>query len=184
MSVLKKSRPSVAAVRFEGLENRRLLTGDMTALPIGNALFFSTQNQAGQWQLTIQNVDGSHPTALQTFVSQPDWFTNDNGTLIFAADQSDTTTGKELWTSDGTPAGTVMVADIYPGARGSNPNNFMLVNDNVVFLATDTTLNQSLYTTDGTADGTVSLIPQNSFHESPTNIIVQNNVLFFDEFDQ
>jgi ELWxxDGT repeat protein len=31
--------------------------------------------------------------------------------------------GQELWISDGTPAGTKMLADIWPGAESSNPSN-------------------------------------------------------------
>ena len=38
-------------------------------------------------------------------------------TLYFAAD--DGSSGYELWKSDGTTAGTVRVADLYPGSSGS-----------------------------------------------------------------
>jgi ELWxxDGT repeat protein len=41
------------------------------------------------------------------------------GTLFFAAD--DGTRGRELRKNDGTPAGTTLVADIRPGAAGSDP---------------------------------------------------------------
>ena len=41
--------------------------------------------------------------------------TNVNGTLFFAA--NDGTHGRELWKSDGTAAGTVLVKDIYHAAR-------------------------------------------------------------------
>ncbi|GBE39483.1 hypothetical protein BMS3Bbin08_02106 [bacterium BMS3Bbin08] len=45
--------------------------------------------------------------------SSPNDLTNVNGTLFFSAD--DGTNGCEPWKSDGTTAGTVMIADINPG---------------------------------------------------------------------
>ncbi|RKH66743.1 HYR domain-containing protein [Corallococcus aberystwythensis] len=42
-----------------------------------------------------------------------------HGPLVFAA--SDGTSGMELWRTDGTPEGTVRVADVLPGPRSSSP---------------------------------------------------------------
>ena len=47
--------------------------------------------------------------------SGPSDLTNVNGTLYFQAD--DGVHGFELWKSDGTAAGTVMVKDINPGGE-------------------------------------------------------------------
>src|SRR5262245_39688618 len=46
---------------------------------------------------------------------------NLNGTLIFAA--ADGVHGTELWKSDGTAAGTVLIKDIFPGFSGGTPNS-------------------------------------------------------------
>ena len=51
--------------------------------------------------------------------SVPIDLTNVNGTLYFAA--NDGAHGEELWKSDGTAAGTVMVKDIDPGATLRSP---------------------------------------------------------------
>src|SRR5262249_7890684 len=58
-------------------------------------------------------VDDINPGANSANLS---WFANVNGTLFFAA--TDGTHGTELWKSDGTAAGTMMVADIFPGTSG------------------------------------------------------------------
>jgi len=44
-----------------------------------------------------------------------------NGVLYFSA--SDGTSGTELWKSNGTAEGTVLVKDIYPGTSGASPNS-------------------------------------------------------------
>src|SRR5260370_29626052 len=54
------------------------------------------------------------------FGSTPKALTNVNGTVFFAA--ADGTHGKELWKSDGTSAGTVLVKDIRPGSYSSLPS--------------------------------------------------------------
>ncbi len=45
--------------------------------------------------------------------SNPQWLTDWNGKLAYSAD--DGAHGTELWISDGTPAGTKLLADINPG---------------------------------------------------------------------
>src|SRR5262249_12928749 len=43
-------------------------------------------------------------------------------TLFFTADDGPANHGQELWTSDGTADGTVLVKDIRPGGYGSDPH--------------------------------------------------------------
>src|SRR6185369_2018659 len=68
-------------------------------------------------------------------------------TIIFAA--SDGATGTELWKSDGTSGGTVMLRDINPGSGNSTPASLTALNGKVIFRASDTTYGTELWATDG-----------------------------------
>jgi ELWxxDGT repeat protein len=75
-----------------------------------------------------------------------------NGQLYFTAQE--VTTGTELWTSDGTSMGTLIVKDIVPGAAGSQPANLTVVNGRLYFQATDLLYGTELWESDGTRAGT------------------------------
>src|SRR5262249_6737244 len=83
--------------------------------------------------------------------SVPFLLTNVNGTLFFRA--SDGLNNTELWKSDGTAAGTVMVKDIYPGGE-SLPIFLTNVDGKLFFYATDGTHGFELWSSDGTSAGT------------------------------
>jgi ELWxxDGT repeat protein len=63
-------------------------------------------------------------------------------------------TGRELWTSDGTPAGTHLVKDILPGADSSNVNNMTAAGEKLFFTANDGSHGNELWVSDGTQGGT------------------------------
>ncbi|MEB3831575.1 ELWxxDGT repeat protein, partial [Phormidium sp. CCY1219] len=67
----------------------------------------------------------------------------------------DGTNGFELWKSDGTAAGTVLVKDIRSGSGSSNPSNLTNINGTLYFGADDGTNGFELWKSDGTAAGTV-----------------------------
>ena len=85
--------------------------------------------------------------------SSPDRLTAVGTTLYFRAD--DGTNGYELWKSDGTASGTVMVKDINSGSGGSYPSSLTAVGNTLYFRATDGTNGYELWKSDGTASGTV-----------------------------
>ncbi|HSK77590.1 MAG TPA: ELWxxDGT repeat protein [Thermoanaerobaculia bacterium] len=74
------------------------------------------------------------------------------GLVLFAA--SDGVSGLELWKSDGTEAGTVLVKDIYPGESGSQPFVLTAVEGRAYFSANDGVHGRELWVSDGTEDGT------------------------------
>lgn len=91
--------------------------------------------------------------------------------LLFAAKTP--SSGIELWRSDGTDAGTVILKDINTGNSGadsSNPGSFYMLNSTVLFVATDATHGEEIWRTDGTVPGTSLLKDINPGTGSSTSI--------------
>lgn len=88
----------------------------------------------------------------------PTELTSVDGSLFFRA--NDGASGHELWSSDGTEFGTVLVSDIVPGVNGAYPGSLTAVGTRLFFTAWDSSFSfQSLWTSDGTAPGTVPIVP-------------------------
>ncbi|MEM6704838.1 MAG: hypothetical protein AAF690_19120, partial [Acidobacteriota bacterium] len=69
--------------------------------------------------------------------SLPTDLTAVDGSLLFSA--WDDEHGRELWISDGTPAGTVLRHEIAPGPLPSSPTEFLVQDGRVLFAANDGT---------------------------------------------
>jgi ELWxxDGT repeat protein len=119
----------------------------------GRELWASDGTQAGTQMVTDINPGSADAVSSNTLdVNVP--LTQLNGKVYFAAD--DGTHGQELWSSDGTTAGTQMVADINPGSGDAvtDPTGITVFNGKLSFTANDGTHGQELWTNDGTAAGT------------------------------
>jgi trimeric autotransporter adhesin len=111
--------------------------------------------------------------------SYPDNLTNVNGTLFFVA--NDGTHGRELWKSDGSRKGTVLVKEINPGGRDSYPMHLTNVKGTLFFAADDGTHGSELWKSDGTSAGTVRVADINPGNASsnPTALTNVNGALYF-----
>lgn len=73
--------------------------------------------------------------------------------FIFGANNG--TTGNELWVSDGSPEGTKLLKDIYPGATWSNFGGLAATGDGrAIFYANEPSKPSEIWITDGSAAGT------------------------------
>ena len=84
--------------------------------------------------------------------------------VFFAAENPQL--GEELWMTDGTTEGTVLVKDINPGPDRSTPFQLTPVGDTLYFGASDGTHGSEPWTTDGTESGTQLLLDVNPGTES------------------
>jgi ELWxxDGT repeat protein len=92
--------------------------------------------------------------------SNPGWITPVENRVFFSAD--DAIIGRELYVTDGTYDGTVLVTDIWPGADSSNPSNLTALGNRVFFVARDPAKGIAVYVSDGTEAGTLRLMRRRS----------------------
>ena len=144
--------PHQRSFTFEPLENRVLLS----ASPVAMDDVYTIQEDSTLATGTALVADIN--TAKLN--SSPRLLTDVNGTLFFAAldeirshDNFNRVSSQELWKSDGTEAGTVLVKVIEIG-DGSAPGELINVNGALFFTGSDNT-GYNLWKSDGTESGTV-----------------------------
>ncbi len=139
---------------------------------IGNTLFFAANDTTHG--IELWKTDGTEAgTVLVKDINQgatTAGMSEDGGeaavidnVMYFTA--NDTTHGYELWKTDGTEAGTVLVKDINT-AGSSEPRCLTVVGNNLFFAADDNTHGFELWKTDGTEAGTVLVKDINTIGDS------------------
>lgn len=128
-----------------------------------NVIFFNGNDGTGEelWRSDgtesgTYMVKDINPTPGFTSTSNPRHYAEYNNKLYFSA--SSPFEGIELWVTDGTAAGTMLVKSIQPDFYSSEPTNLISCNGYLLFIAKDQQYtNDELWRSDGTANGTVKV---------------------------
>ncbi len=143
------------------------------------------------FNLTIKQTTAQVPQFLGNLNSAeyinssfPSSFTSVGSTTFFKAKNH---LGYELWKTDGTPEGTVMVLDIhystssYQVNTNSDITEMISFNNLLYFAANDAIHGKELWRSDGTQSGTyiVKDIHTGSGSSNPSSLYVHNGVLYF-----
>jgi ELWxxDGT repeat protein len=116
------------------------------------------------------------------------------GSVLFAAD--DLIHGRELFLTDGTAAGTRLVADINPATMpndvtedqkpaligvGSNPTDFVRFGSGAFFVANDGTSGRQLWFSNGRRRGTYRVVDQGAapYDSAPHDLVIFQGALYF-----
>ncbi len=135
--------------------------------PLGGTLYFSAYSDsvrgtelwssdgtAGGTTLVVDIFPGGSPSPNS---SNPYWLTVFKNGIYFAA--YDALRGTELWSSNGTAAGTTLVKDINPGSAGSQPSYMATLDGTLYFSAySDSVRGYELWSSDGTAPSTTLVV--------------------------
>jgi len=125
----------------------------------------------------VKDINSS--TAAGAVSSTPNNFFRFGSRIFFAASVQGS--GSELWSTDGTEAGTALVAEIGAGSASSSPSHFGILNGKLIFNAVDSRYGNELWTSDGTAAGTRLLadIRTGTAASFPGERIVYGNQMVF-----
>ncbi|NMO21089.1 HYR domain-containing protein [Pyxidicoccus fallax] len=127
----------------------------------------------------LLDLNTQPPTASDLQPGSPTSLTAIGNTVFFAGTGHG---GTELWKSDGTPEGTVLVKDIASGPGSASPQHLTAVGNTVYFVAGEVGTGVELWKSNGTPAGTVLVkdILPGSTSSSPSNLTAlgSNLVLF------
>jgi ELWxxDGT repeat protein len=144
----------------------------------GGRLFFAAEADA---VVELWTTDGSRAEALRPLDKfQPAQLTAVQDRLFFTAE--DPEHGLELWTTDGTVAGTHLVRDVNPGPAGSFPSALTPAGERLLFRACDQAACR-LWESDGTEAGTRPLADLGDLGPA-TPFAVLGSRAYFSAFDE
>lgn len=128
-------------------------SGKLAMAALNNRLYFRASSQSYGSEVFVSDGTDQGTKRLRMFngTEVNDVAFNEHDAMItavgnrvfFVAD--DGNTGRELWTSDGTRAGTRLVRDLYPGSESSDPRDFLVKGNELYVSATNQDDDRELY---------------------------------------
>lgn len=139
------------------------LTGPYHLTAVGSTLYFIMSYGFDHQLWKSDGTMGSEEMVSDAwlYTNRPNGLTAVGNRLFFAADDGSGIHGRELWVSDGTDAGTVMVKDCYPDSGSSSPEYLLAMDGYCFFVAYHLTGGRELWRSDGTAAGTDMVLDSN-----------------------
>ena len=179
---------AIAEMSFDGQLQQPLALGDKTVLiDLREGFEIIGETEIRQFAHLIVN-DGTslgteHLTPNPVRLGDNPEFTVVGDTALFVAFTTDM--GFELWSTDGTVAGTGPLLDIHVGSASARPTQLFAFNDEV-FFAAEADNGRELWITDGTVAGTreIADIANGPSSSNPSDFRIFNGrVLFMAEND-
>lgn len=150
---------------------------NLSGFPFNGKLFLRSDRDSTFWE-----SNGTAVGTLQFSTAKSDdvGYTVFNNKIYFAG--MDAANGTELWSTNGTGTGTVMVNDLWIGPDSSKPREFIVFNSKLYFTAYEPTYGRELYeyTGSGTPARISDLNPNAGSSFDSSYFAALNNVLYFD----
>jgi ELWxxDGT repeat protein len=144
----------------------------------GRELWISDGTEAGT--TLLRDIYPGFSASAQPHSSSPDHLTVIGDVVVFAA--TSPADGRELWVTDGTPAGTRQLANIHSGNDSSFPGSFTLFDGYAYFPAMGASTGFELWRTDGRSTNLVKDIVSGTNSSSPGSLFAGPDYLYFSAF--
>jgi ELWxxDGT repeat protein len=149
----------------------------LSGIPLNGKLILSSEADSTFW---ISDGSPNGTKQLSSIKSGNNGYAILKNKIYFAG--MNAANGCELWSTDGTASGTVLVSDIRGGADSSMPDDFVVYQDKLLFTAFTPGIGRELYMYPGTGSAqamTDLTAGAGSSFDSPIYYVL-NNTLFFD----